>query len=665
MTLTTSDLAQPLYYAASTGLPELVRSTLHQTIDIDADVRPHGTALRVASRRGYEKIVRILLNAGAKVNANNPKCYLGSALCAASYSGHEEVVRILLDAGANSNEDNTVEEAARGGSVAIVQLLLHAGANFNTRSSALHGAIKHLGILKMLLDAGVDVDARGRFDSTPLQVAVYYGLDATVRELIAAGADVNACTGQWGSALMTAYTEGHSTIMQMLLHAGALLQESEDPGTDSILYKAAQCGHENALKMLLDAGADVNAQGDRYGHALQAASAYNHEATVRLLLQSGADVNAQGKYFGNALQAASSDREPIIDVSGMPSNNVWLERPTCVDDQLSISLRSPEVTVTLLLQPTKNDRGQKGRHGIILEEIPDRVDQSVLQSLFHVYDKSKEVSCGVAQQTALIEELQFVLETGHWSDDETKYYDEIIEMMGSGRGVSYDLDFAKGQELLVQALLDLGAHVNPSRGEYHPDYRSLPVESGKASASIVRTLIESGANVNEMGGNYGSALQAASRYGHVDIVQLLLEHGADVNAQGGEYGNALQAACASFEEQETLVQMLLDAGANVNAEGGVLGSALQAASYRGSGKIMRVLVDQGAEVNLQSGVYDNALQAACASPKARAELVRMLLDAGADVNVQGGKFGNAVQAVLSKGYRAAVLLCSDDDDDND
>ena len=42
-----------------------------------------------------------------------------------------------------------------------------------------------------------------------------------------------------------------------------------------------------------------------YGNALQAASCDGHEAVVQLLLNKGADVNAQGGVYGNALQAAS------------------------------------------------------------------------------------------------------------------------------------------------------------------------------------------------------------------------------------------------------------------------------------------------------------------------------------------------------------------------
>ncbi|SLM37434.1 ankyrin repeat domain containing protein [Lasallia pustulata] len=57
--------------------------------------------------------------------------------------------------------------------------------------------------------------------------------------------------------------------------------------------------------MLLDKGADVNAQGGMYGNALRAASEEGHDQVMRMLLDKGADVNAQGGVYGNALQAAS------------------------------------------------------------------------------------------------------------------------------------------------------------------------------------------------------------------------------------------------------------------------------------------------------------------------------------------------------------------------
>ena len=52
--------------------------------------------------------------------------------------------------------------------------------------------------------------------------------------------------------------------------------------------------------LLLEKGADINAQGGEYGNALQA-SAKGRERVALLLLEKGANVNDQGGEYGNAL----------------------------------------------------------------------------------------------------------------------------------------------------------------------------------------------------------------------------------------------------------------------------------------------------------------------------------------------------------------------------
>jgi ankyrin repeat protein len=58
------------------------------------------------------------------------------------------------------------------------------------------------------------------------------------------------------------------------------------------LQAASARGHEKAVQMLKNAGADVNAQGGHYCNALQAASSENHEKVVQMLIDAGVDVNA-------------------------------------------------------------------------------------------------------------------------------------------------------------------------------------------------------------------------------------------------------------------------------------------------------------------------------------------------------------------------------------
>ena len=60
-----------------------------------------------------------------------------------------------------------------------------------------------------------------------------------------------------------------------------------------------------AVQLLLERGADINAQGGTYGNALQASAQDGGVEIVQLMLERGADVNAPGSVFGNALQATA------------------------------------------------------------------------------------------------------------------------------------------------------------------------------------------------------------------------------------------------------------------------------------------------------------------------------------------------------------------------
>jgi hypothetical protein len=98
---------------------------------------------------------------------------------------------------------------------------------------------------------------------------------------------------------------GLSTITRLLINQGADVN-AQGGYYGNALHAASERGHEQTVKTLLDKGAEVNAQGGRYSNTLQAASYGGHEAVVKVLLDKGADVNAQGGVYGNALQAASS-----------------------------------------------------------------------------------------------------------------------------------------------------------------------------------------------------------------------------------------------------------------------------------------------------------------------------------------------------------------------
>jgi ankyrin repeat protein len=79
------------------------------------------------------------------------------------------------------------------------------------------------------------------------------------------------------------------------------------------------------VQLLVDAGADVNAQGGQYGSALQAAALGGHEQVAQML---AVDTEAIVRLFGTPLEAASlRGRKKVVrmlvDAGAQIGNTEW------------------------------------------------------------------------------------------------------------------------------------------------------------------------------------------------------------------------------------------------------------------------------------------------------------------------------------------------------
>jgi len=114
-------------------------------------------------------------------------------------------------------------------------------------------------VVALLLRLGVDPNLLGRGGHTPLYCVANECASETgpevVRQLVRAGADVNACGGVTGaSALHMAARRGHLEIARALLHCGAALNARDRKGVTP-LRRAMNCRKDGVSQMLLDCGA--------------------------------------------------------------------------------------------------------------------------------------------------------------------------------------------------------------------------------------------------------------------------------------------------------------------------------------------------------------------------------------------------------------------------
>jgi hypothetical protein len=210
--------------AADAATGELPEAAVHASLPVvdallDAGADPQASdddgipALRLAVRAGKNDIAQRLRAAGATDDATDADRYIGACL-----NGDRRAAEQLLGSHPGlrdrlTDEDRAVIVEAAAGPAGTVALLLHLGFPPDARNRSgeqpLHTAayLGNAAVVRLLLDAGADVDARdARFDSTPLTFATVGSREGagkpgdwtgTVRQLVEAGA---ARQGVWISA---------------------------------------------------------------------------------------------------------------------------------------------------------------------------------------------------------------------------------------------------------------------------------------------------------------------------------------------------------------------------------------------------------------------------------------------------------------------------------
>lgn len=157
-------------------------------------------------------------------------------------------------------------------------------------------AFNEVGAIGALLKQDAGIDSRDDHGRTPLMVAAHLGHYDAARALIQAGADVNALDKDRYDVITIAAVADDPEMLRIALEAGGDPTLVTSPYDGTALIAAAHLGHDEVVRILVDAGAPLDHVNNLAWTALIESIVLGdggprHVRSLQAIVEAGADVN--------------------------------------------------------------------------------------------------------------------------------------------------------------------------------------------------------------------------------------------------------------------------------------------------------------------------------------------------------------------------------------
>ncbi|KAM6986089.1 uncharacterized protein ankrd50l [Aplochiton taeniatus] len=502
--------------------------------------------------------------------------------------------------------------------------------------------------VRVLLDSGVSVNRTDPADGrTLLASAAHSGSADIVDLLLSRGADPLLSDHQGQTPLTLAARQGYVHVLSVLLDgvrgqdvavAARMVDHADSEGWTA-LRSAAWGGHADAVRLLLDAGAEVDGCDAEGRTALRAAAWGGHEEILRTLLDYGAQVDRADREGRTPLIAAAYmghreaveillDHEAEVDLADGDGRSALSVAALCVPTAAGV--KGYGEVVSLLLERGANPahRDQDGMTPLLLAayEGHEEVVELLLEAGADV-DETAGPHASAAAATPLLAAAAM----GHSGTvGRVLFWGAAVDAIdGEGR-TALSLAAARGSVEVVRALLDRGLDENHKddlgwtplhaaaceghrgvcaaltergstarAGEMDMEGRTpLILAAQEGHCSAVRLLLERRSPIDHRAYDGHSALSASSLEGHVEVVELLMRRGSDTDVRDAE-GRPLLYLLVLEGRFEMAALLLEKGGVPLESRDSEGRTALHAASWQGNGEAVALLLRRGADPNAQ------------------------------------------------------------------
>lgn len=515
------------------------------------------TALQVAASFGLETVVNELLIRGASTSVQDENGW--TALHRASENGHKNVVELLISTGADVNVvaqlgGTPLHRAAKNGHESVARMLIEKGSMGQKHQ---HGAT-------MCSNSRSRFRERLRDNRTWYQGGQYGATrwSTAMNQANKRGLDLE---DQYGAtALHRAARHGHEQIVRLLLTAGADVHANPDHLQQDLADKLQPSNHYEEAK-IIRSGTHVEVQNlfRHYsgGNAVHEAAGSCHTGIVKILIDAGASIDCVDSYGGTPLHRAAVNGHVNV-VSQLLQSGADVNMIAICNLSRTIKGRNRDSILNEFSGTPLHLAARNGHQSTIMELLKGGAG-------LEVCDQRKQTPLSAAAAVGQTTAIKVLLENG-----------SCIEGPGlqSPSSVSHssDNDESRNREEHDEEWMTPLHH---AARQCHPD--------------AARLLLQSGASIDMQTKQGLTPLMLATVARSSVMVFLFLQEGAEPTLEDMHGQTAFHWASAMGDKN--LINIFLDAGMDVNPSTSGP-SLLYLASKGGHFDTMQYLLDCGARI---------------------------------------------------------------------